>query len=125
MSTQIISLYPKTVVFRDLSKYSNINIKPSDKSGEVVIIDFTHDNNKIIELLNKQTKKNKNKKQKKNLVRRNFSAKPSIKIQTFSISLIKKLITKENKFWSSLIDYYSTIPRIYGLPKTDKQGIPQ
>ena len=36
----------------------------------------------------------------------------------------KKLIIKEDKFLSSLIDYHPTIPKIYGLPKTHKPGIP-
>ena len=34
----------------------------------------------------------------------------------------KKLISKEDKFWSLLIDYHPTI-QFYGLPKTHKPGI--
>ena len=36
------------------------------------------------------------------------------------ISPIKKLITKKDKLWSSLIKYHPIIPIINGLPKTHK-----
>ena len=45
-----------------------------------------------------------------------------LKIKTFSL-FYKKMIIKENIFWSSLLDY-SLIPKIYGLPKTHKSSIP-
>ena len=35
-----------------------------------------------------------------------------------------KFITKEDKFWYSLISYHPIIPKIYGLPKTHKPRIP-
>ena len=36
----------------------------------------------------------------------------------------KKLVSTEDKSWSSLINYHPTIPKIYGLPKTLKPDIP-
>ena len=36
----------------------------------------------------------------------------------------KKLNTKKDKFWSSLIDYLLIIAKISGLPKTHKPRIP-
>ena len=36
----------------------------------------------------------------------------------------RKLISKENKSWSSLINYHPIIPKIYSLPKTHKPDIP-
>ena len=43
-----------------------------------------------------------------------------IEISTFLISPIK--ITKEDKFWFSLINYHLTLPKIYGRSKTHKPG---
>ena len=36
----------------------------------------------------------------------------------------KKLISKEYKYWSSLINYHPIIPKMYGLPKTHKSNLP-
>ena len=36
----------------------------------------------------------------------------------------KKVVSKEDKFWSLLINYRPTIPKIYSLPKTRKLDIP-
>ena len=36
----------------------------------------------------------------------------------------KKLISKEDKSWSSLINYLPIIPKFYRLPKTHKPNIP-
>ena len=38
--------------------------------------------------------------------------------------LYKKLISKEDKSWFSLINYHPTIPKIYGLPKPHQPDIP-
>ena len=53
----------------------------------------------------------------------NFSTNHYWKYRCNFISPIKKSIRKEDKFWSSLIDYYLIIPEIYDLPKTHKPAI--
>ena len=36
----------------------------------------------------------------------------------------RKLISNEDKSWSSLFNYHPIIPKIYGLPKTHRPDIP-
>ena len=36
----------------------------------------------------------------------------------------KKLVSKEDKFWSSSINYHPTTPKIYCFSKTHKSEIP-
>ena len=90
----------------------NIIITPSDKGGSIIIMDSTHYNNKMIRLLHDK----------------NTYEQISLQTVTKNIDIFnksdKKSITKEDKFWSSLIDYHTTIPKNYTFTKTHKPGIP-
>ena len=87
----------------------HIVISPSDKDGGVVIIDSTVYYQKLMDLTTNE----------------------QISLQTVSNNIYdfntsnRKLITNEDKSWSSLINYHPIIPKIYGLPKTHKPDIPQ
>ena len=88
-----------------------IVISPSDKCEGVVNMDSTGYNEKLMDLLGDN------------------NTYEQISLQTISNNInfnksYRKLISNENKSWSPLINYHSTIPKNYGLPKTHKPNIP-
>ena len=89
-----------------------IVISPSDKGGDVVIMDSMVYNQKLMDLLDDN----------------NTCEQISLQTITNYISNFnksyKKLISNEDQSWSSLINYHPIIPKIYGLPKTHKPDIP-
>ena len=95
-----------------LSSNHNIIISPSDKGGGVVIMDSTVYNQKLMDLLGDN------------------NTYEQISLQTITNNIYdfnksyRKLISNEDKSWSSLINYHPIIPKIYGLPKTHKPDIP-
>ena len=97
---------------KTLTSYHNIVISPSDKGGGVVIMDFTVFNQKLMHLFG------------------NNNTYEQISLQIVSSNIndfnksYRKLISNEDKSWSSLITYHPIIPKIYGFPKTHKSDIP-
>ena len=98
---------------KSLSSNHNIVISPSDKVGGIVIIDSMVYNQKLMDLLGEN-----------NIYEQISLQTVSNNINDFNKSY-RKLISNEDKSWSSLINYHPIIPKIYSLPKTHKPDIPQ
>ena len=96
---------------KTLSSNHKIIISPPVKGKGVVIMDFTVYNQKLMDLLGD----NKTYEQ--------------ISLQTITNNIndfnqsYRKLISSKDQSWSSLINYHTIIPKIYGLPKTHKPDI--
>ena len=91
---------------------NNIIILSSDKDDGVVVMDSIVYNLKLMDLLDDS-----------NTSEQIYTQTISKNMNNFNKSY-KKLVSNEDKFLSSLINYHPTIPKIYGLPKIHKPDIP-
>ena len=85
---------------------------PTDKGHGIVVIDFSVYNQKLMDLLDDN-----------NTYEQIFQESILKNVNDFHKSY-KKLVSKENKYWFSLINSHFTIHKIDSLVKTHKPDIP-
>ena len=109
-------IIPKRYIdaLKNLSKNNNIRITPSDKGGAIVIMNTVDYISKMQTLLSDSTTYIK-------------TTMKEIETETELFNKSAKQIFQkldDNKRWKRLINYRPTVPTLYGLPKTHKEGVP-
>ena len=96
---------------KTLSSNKNIIALPSDEGVGAFVMDSSVYNQKLLKLHND------------NNTYEQISPLIIFKNGNSFKKFHKILVSEENKFWFSLINYFPTIPKMYGLPKIQKPEI--